>query len=312
MGERITQLRRKLYRTVVSLAIVIGIVMAVRWTIRMAMTRAYRVERDVSTVDVAVAPAPKVWSLAQILPKELHVNIGGLAVHRHAERLHMPYALAVNVADEKAKCAGWERLDNENAITLKNLSGMERVFKTPEGAVVLREVRAIKGNDSIMEDLTMPVELIPNYGVQTTPDVLARRSAARVKGLLPSVLRDVVVGSPMMTELVERGNGAALIVRCVSEMPIAATVRAIESAARKAGWTETPFVDVDAGKATGRPRSAVTVTGGTRLPSASWSKKNLTFHFEIVSRSASAECDVNYRFTDDESFIPTKGKTNED
>lgn len=312
MGERVTQLRRKLYRTVVSLAIVIGIVMAVRWTIRMAMTRAYRVERDVSTVDVAVAPAPKVWSLAQILPKELHVNIGGLAVHRHAERLHMPYALAVNVADEKAKCAGWERLDNENAITLKNLSGMERVFKTPEGAVVLREVRAIKGNDSIMEDLTMPVELIPNDGVQTTPDVLARRSAARVKGLLPSVLRDVVVGSPMMTELIERGNGAALIVRCVSEMPIAATVRAIESAARKAGWTETPFVDVDAGKVTGRPRSAVTVTGGTRLPSASWSKKNLTFHFEIVSRAASAECDVNYRFTDDESFIPTKGKTNED
>lgn len=299
-------MRRKLYRTAFSLAVVIGVVLVARWTIRTAVTRAYRAEGAFSAAEVPVAPAPKVWSLAQIVPKELHVNIAGLAVGRHAERLGMPYALAVDVADEKARSAGWERLDNENAITLKNLSGMERIYRTPGGSIVLREVRAVVGNDSIMEDFTMPVEMVQDCSEQTTPDVLARRSAAKVKALMPPVLRDVITGSPMLTELIERGGGAALIVRCASDMPADATTRAIESAARKAGWAETRYVSPPGVKI---PAAA---SGAAGAPPASWAKRNLSFHYEVVPRSNGGGCDVNYRFTDDESFIPTKGKADED
>lgn len=298
-------MKTKLYRTVVSLAIAAGLVLAVRWTIRTAMARAYRGGRDVAAAEVPVVPAPKVWSLARIVPKDLHVNIGGLVLQRHAERLHMPYALAVEVADERAKSDGWERLDNPNAITLKNLAGMERLFRTPDGSIVLREVRAIHGDDSIMEDLMMPVGALPNDGEQVTMDAIAHRSAARVKMLLPSVLRDVVVGSPMMTELIERGGGAALIVRSVSMMAAPATARAIESAARKAGWTETRFAEKgDPVAAMRKPDS-----GYSGAPTSSWTKKNLTFHFDVVSRTGGGECDVNYRFTDDESFISNERKT---
>ena len=289
-------MREKLVRTVLSVLVVVGAVLAVRWTIRTAMARAYRAERDVGAVEMPVAPAQRVWSLAGIVPKELHVNIAGLAIRRRAERLHMPYALAADLAEDRAKSAGWERLDDENAFTIKNLAGMERVYKTPEGSIVLREVRAIHGDDSLMEDFTIPAELVPEQSEQTTPDALARRSAQQVKSMMPGVLRDVVVGSPLMTELIERGGGAAFIVHCVAETAAAETTRAIEAAARRAGWVETKF-----GPA------------GTAAPhAASWTKKNLTFYFESVPRLQGGGCDVDSRFTDDEAYILTKGKANED
>ena len=286
-------MRKKLMRTVFSVLVVVGAVVAVRWTIRAAMTHAYRAERDVGAMEMPVVPAPPVWSLAKIVPEELHVNLAGLAIRRRAERLHMPYSLAADLAEEKAKSAGWERLDNENALTIKNLSGMERVYKTPEGSIVLREVRAIRGDDSLMEDFVVPAEMIPVQGDAMTPDVLARRSARRVKDLLPGVLRDVVVGSPLMTELIERGGGAALIVHCVAETSAETAARAVEAAARKAGWSEAPF-------------------GSAGAPKASWTKQNLTFHFETVPRPEGGCCDVDYRFTDDEAYVlSTKGKTDE-
>ena len=313
-------MRDRIFRTVVSVLVVVGAVMAVRWAIRAAMSRAYRAERDVRAAEVPVAPAPRVWSLAKIVPAELHVNIAGLAIRRRAERLHAPYSLAVDMAEEKARSAGWERLDDENALTVKNLSGMERVYKTPEGSIVLREVRAIMGDDSLMEDFTIPAEMIPVHGDAMTPDVLARRSAQKVKAQMPGVLRDVVVGSPLMTELIERGGGAALIVHCVADMSAANAAREIETAARRAGWMETAF-DPDASgfpgpaaSASGAPRPAAPADAPRRatLVKSSWTKKNLTFHFEVVPRLDGSGCDVDYRFTDDESFIQKKGHQDED
>ena len=90
-------MREKLVRTVLSVLVVVGAVLAVRWTIRTAMARAYRAERDVGAVEMPVVPATRVWSLAGIVPKELHVNIAGLAIRRSAERLRMPYALAADL-----------------------------------------------------------------------------------------------------------------------------------------------------------------------------------------------------------------------
>ena len=304
MGERADRLKRKLARTVLSLALVVGAVLAVRWTIRTAMTRVYRAESAAGDVEMPVVAARRVYPLAAIVPAELRINLAGLTVSRYAERLGMPYALAVDVADERAKSAGWERLDSENAVTLKNLSGMERVYRTPEGTIVLREVRAVKGDDSLMEDLVVPVEMIPKEGEQTTPDVLARRSAARLKELMPPVLRDVVVGSPLFTELIERNGGAAFIVRCLSETSAAVTVREIESAARKAGWREARFADVPGA----RQPSAAVARGGAIPPMASWTKENLSFHFAVAPRADGGGCDVDYRFADDETFIPNERK----
>ena len=290
-------MRQKIARTALSVAIVVLAVFAVRWTVRAAMSRAYRANRDVCAPEMPFAPSPRVYSLSALVPAELRVNLAGLVVRRHAERLGMPYDLAVDVAEEKAASAGWERLDEENALTIKNLSGMERVYKTPEGSIVLREVRAIRGDDSLMEDFLIPAEMIPAPDEQTTPDVLARRSAAHVKELMPPVVRDVVIGSPLFTELVERGGGAALIVHCVVETSAADATRSIEASARKSGWAKAlnPLAGVKGAPATAE----------------SWTKGNLTFYFEVVPRPAGGGCDVDYRFTDDEVFISKKGNNDE-
>lgn len=287
-------MREKLTRTVLSLLAVFAAVFAFRWTVRTALTRVYRAESVVRPVEIAVEPAAKVHDLAALVPKELEVNIAGLSVRRRAERMHMPYSLAVDMADQKALSAGWERLDDENALTIQNISGMERVYRTPEGSIVLREVRPIVGDDSLMEDFVIPAELVPSEGETVTPDILARRSARHVRDQMPGVLRDVVVGSPLLTELVERGEGAAFIVHCVADMSAKAAAKAVEDAARKHGWTEAQFPNAPDG-----------------APKASWTKENLTMHFETVQRPGGFECDVDYRFTDDEAYISTKGKTDE-
>ena len=291
------QLKQKLARTALSVAILVLAVLAARWTVRAATSRAYRASRDVGAPEMPVVQAPMSCSLSAIVPAELRVNLAGLVVRRRAERLGMPYSLAVDVAEEKAESAGWERLDDENALTIKNLSGMERVYKTPEGSIVLREVRAIMGNDSLMEDFVIPAEMIPPPDEQTTPDVLARRSAAHVKELMPPVVRDVVVGSPLFTELVERGGGAALIVHCVAETSAADATRSIAAAAMKSGWAkaQNPLAGIK-----GAPAAA-----------ESWTKGNLTFYFEVVPRPAGGGCDVDYRFTDDEVLISKKGNNDE-
>lgn len=288
-------MRERLVRTVLALLAVFAAVFAFRWTVRTALTRVYRAESVVRPLEVAVEPAVKVHDLARIVPKELEVNIAGLSVRRRAERMHMPYSLAVDVAEQKAESAGWERLDDENALELKNLSGMERVYKTPEGSIVLREVRPIVGDDSLMEDFVVPAEFVPSEGETVTPDILARRSARHVKDMMPAVVRDVVVGSPLLTELVERGAGAAFIVHCVAEMSAGAAAKEIEKAATGSGWTQAPHLNCPEG-----------------APKSSWTKQNLTMHFEAVQRPGLFECDVDYRFTDDEAYISMKGKTNED
>ena len=306
-------MRERIARTVLSLLAVAAAVLAFRWTVRTAMSRAYRAEREVRPMETPVLPAEKVHDLARIVPAELHVNIAGFAIRRSAERLHMPYALAVDVAAERAAGAGWERLDDENAVTLKNISGMERVYRTPEGSIVLREVRAVVGDDSLMEDFTIPAELIPEHTEQTTPDALARRSAHQVKSMMPGVLRDVVAGSPLMTELIERGGGAAFIVHCVAETAAAETARTIEAAARRAGWTESPFDPAGAGGPLSRAAENAADARESAPPvKSAWTKKNLTFYFEVVPRVQGGGCDVDYRFTDDEAYILTKGKANED
>ena len=291
-------MREKIARTALSLLVVLAAVFAFRWTVRAVLARAYRAERDVRPMDVAVEPAFKAYDLAKLVPHELEVNIAGLSVRRSAERLGMPYSLAVDVAEQKAGSAGWERLDDENSVAIRNLSGMERVYRTPEGSIVLREVRAVAGGDSLMEDFVIPAELIPGDGEFATPDVLARRSARHVRDRMPAVLRDVVVGSPLLTELIERGGGAAFIVHCVAEMSAKAATAAVEEAARRTGWTAVPFAQAGGGGAPGSPK-------------ASWTKRNLTMQFETVQRQGGFECDVDYRFSDDEAYISMKGEKDE-
>lgn len=284
-------MKERIARTAFALALTIGIVWVARWTIREVVTRNYTVRRDVERVSDPIERVEQKHLLSRMIPEELRINIAGLAVKRRATRLHEPYALAMELAESRAEGIGWERLDDENALTIQNFSGMERVYKTPEGSIVIRELRPIRGDDTLVEDYTIPAEMIPPNDENATPDELARRSARRIRDLMPESVKAVVVGSPLMTQLIERGGGAAFFVHTLSDMPVKNTVEAIDEAALKNGWVEDNF-------------------NGELEGVKMYRKDNLTFSCETIARMGSGGCDINYRFTDDEVFEFKKGTIN--
>lgn len=289
-------MKRKLTRTGLSLLVAVGVVFAFRWTVRTALGRVYVPKRAVGSARIEVRRVPKTHSLDVIIPEDLRINIAGLPMRNTARRLGVPYHLAADLADDMAKSDGWTRVGDEDELTIRNLTGMHRLYRTPSGAVVLRELTPIKGNDTLLEDLFVPVDLIE--GQDALPDELARASARRTRELMPAIIRDVVVGSPMMTHLICRGDGASLLVHSLSQLSAADTMRAVESAAAAAGW-----------KSTALP--------GDGLPSemsrAIYTKENLSMVFEVVARKDGTASDIDYRFSDDEVYEDVmKGKTDED
>lgn len=282
-------------RTVLSLLIAVGCVFAFRWIVRTTMGRVYAPKRVVGTSEISITSVPKTHALDKIIPEELHINIAGLPLDNTAKRLGVPYALAVEIAEGLAESEGWKRMDDEDALTISNLSGMRRLYRTPSGGVVLRELTPIMGDDTLMEDITAPIDLLE--GSEALPDELARTAARRMRELFPSVIGDVVLGNPMMTYLIRRGNGAAFLVHSRSDLSSADARESVEKAALNSGW------------------KATKIPGGllTEMSPAMYVKENLTFVFEAVPRKEGPGCDLDYRFSDDEVYDDlTKGKTNED
>ncbi len=291
-------MKRKVIRTALSLLVAVGCVLVFRWTIRAAMGRAYSPKRTVGSGVMRVESVPRVHSLEEIVHEDLHINIAGLPIRNTAKRLGMPYALAADLADEMAKSEGWTRVGDEEPLTVRSLTGMERLYRTPSGALVLRELTPVKGDDTLMEDLFAPVDLLGDSLGEVLPDELARRSARRTMELMPAILRDVVVGSPMMTHLIRRGNGAAFLVHSLSPLSAKYAMRAVESAAEKSGWKSMAIPDEEL---------------PPEMCRATYSKENISFVFEVVPRADGTGCDIDYRFSDDEVYDNlTKGKINED
>ena len=274
-------------RTLVSLAVVVGAVLAARWTIRTALTREYAARGEMSEPEMPYVPAPQTLSLARLVPEELRVNVAGVRLTRTSERLHTPYSLAVDIADGMAESAGWERMDDEQALTLRNLSGMNRLYRRPDGTFVLRSLHPLEGDETMMDDLVIPDDFAQGSSVPTRPEERARRSAMHVRQLLPEPLRDVVVGSPVITELVERTGGASFLVRTVADVAPSVAHADIMAAARRTGWRDS------------RPPQA---HGHPETFPLHYEKQNLAFDFDIKPRPEGG-CELNYRFTDDETLI---------
>ena len=283
-------MRERLMRTLVSLAVVVGAVLAVRWTIRAVLTREYAARSGMFEPEMPYVSAPRTLSLSKLVPEELRVNVAGVGLARASERLHTPYSLAVDIADGMAESEGWERMDDEQALTLRNLSGMNRLYRRPDGKFVLRSLRPLEGDETMMDDLVIPDDFAQGSAVPTRPEERARRSALHVRQLLPEPLRDVVVGSPVITELVERAGGASFIVRTVADVAPGVAHADIMAAARRTGWRDT------------RPPQA---HGHAESFPLHYEKQNLAFDFDIKPRPDGG-CDLNYRFTDDETLIPNE------
>ena len=278
---------RKAIRAICATAAAAGIVLAFKWVVQAAVFHSAQTEHAVAVAAAQCDELSMAHSLATMIPDELETNIAGLALRKRTVRMGMAYSLAVDVAAERAKAAGWERVDDEDTLALRVLSGAESVYRTPSGAVVHRKITPLMGSDSLCTDLEIPVDLIPSPTETTTPDELARRGGAHVVSLMPKQIGRVIVGSPFFTELVKRGRGAAFIVHSIASMPPSAVDRQIADGARASGWE----------KASGVERT--------------WLLDNLVFRYTSSLRPDGTVCDIDYRFSDDESGLYTKGTQDE-
>lgn len=283
VGERTKKATRAICATVAAVVAVL----VFRWVVQAAAMHSVRAEQAIDESSARYVEPTAAHNLAEMIPEELEANIVGLALRKRSVRMGMAYSLAVEVLAERARAAGWERVDDEDALTIKALSGAESVYRTPSGAVVHRRITPLKGGDSLCTELEIPVDLIPGATETTTPDELASRGGALVKSLMPGQIRGVIVGSPMFTELMRRGRGAALIVHSVASQPPSAVDRQIADKAREAGWAKAVGVD------------------------RTWLLDNLVFTYTSTMRQDGMVCDVDYRFSDDESGLYTKGKQDE-
>lgn len=283
VGERTRKAARALCATLAA----VGAVLAFRWVVQAAAMHSARAEQAIDESSAQYVEPSAAYSLSEMVPAELEANIVGLALRKRSVRMGMAYSLAVEVLAERARAAGWERVDDEDALTVKALSGAESVYRTPSGAVVHRRITALRGGDSLCTELEIPIDLIPGATETTTPDELASRGGAQVRSLMPGKIGGVIVGSPMFTELLKRGRGAALIVHSVVSLPPSAVERQVAEKARASGWA----------KAAGVERT--------------WLLDNLVFTYTTSMRRDGTMCDVDYRFSDDESGLYTKGKQDE-
>lgn len=278
---------RKAIRAICATAAAVGVVLAFKWVVQAAVFHTAQTEHAVAVTATQYDELPMAHSLTTMIPTELEANIAGLALRKRSIRMGMAYSLAVDVAEERAKAAGWERVDDADSLALSVLSGAKSVYRTPSGAVVHRKITPLVGSDALCTDLEIPVDLIPSPTETTTPDELARRGGAHVVSLMPSQIGRVIVGSPFFTELVKRGRGAAFIVHSITAMTPSAVDHQIAESARAAGWEKASGVE------------------GT------WLLDNLVFKYMASLRSDGTVCDIDYRFSDDESGLYMKGKQDE-
>jgi len=278
---------RKAMRAICATAAAVGAVLVFRWAVQAAALHSARSEREVAASEASYVEPSPARRLAEMIPDDLESNIAGLALRKSSVRMGMAYSLAVDVAEERALAAGWVRLDDVDSLDVGNLSGSRRLYRTPSGSVVQRKVTPLVGSDSLCTDLEIPVELIPGATETTTPDELARRSGAHVVSRMPAPVGGVIVGSPLFTELIKRGRGSALVVHSIADIPPSAVDHQICAKARASGWAR--------------------AAGGERV----WLLDNLVFTYTTSLRPDGAQCDIDYRFSDDESGLYTKGKQDE-
>lgn len=171
----------------------------------------------------------------------------------------MPAALAEEISRNEAEAAGWKPLALPSLRTLAVDALVGRLWRRPDGAFVLRRIRPVTAATSRRTDWVLPLGDLPEPGGPlpaaeppsvaapavaagaAEPYALLAESLARGGGawrrLLPSVLKDVLVGELFLSRCIRRGGGAAFYATTlVPGAPQAAQER-FRAAAGRAGWT---------------------------------------------------------------------------
>lgn len=281
------QIAARLSAVVLALAATVGAVVVFRMGVRKVATATVRGEGAYAEPAPDRVPAERKWVLEAMVPAEIRLTVGGLAVQERRERLDMPFEHAVRVSEAEAAAKGWEKMDLPVYYSLTMELHGEYLYRRPDGSALKRTLTPMADATTYCYDIELPVQYFGRREEARTIDELAHERASFVLERLPEMLRPFVFGDPLETHLVRRGGGSAYLVTTLTPVPAAELRRMVVARAVAAGWLRLERADL------------------------TYVKDNLTASVALVERPEGAGTMVGYRFSDDEVLISNKEKEND-
>jgi hypothetical protein len=277
---------KKTLVTAAALATVCGVVAAMRWGVRAAVASAGLVAGGSSASSVAepdCAPAPRQYRLAALVPEDLRINAGGIAVKTDVQILRMPREQAEEIGAAEAEAAGWEPFTLPLTMEFANALRGGTVYMRPDRTLVCRSFAALKDGTTRREDFIIPLGDLAEIRRDLTLDEIVARRGDLVAQQLPSVLRDVLPGRVFYTQFTPHSDGAGLLVIALSSFAEGMVRREAAQKLRANGWTR------DEQNAPGV-----------------WRRGNLTALYDVRDRGDGLGTFVTVRFADDDVIIKRK------
>lgn len=276
---------KKTLVTVAALAAVCGVVAAMRWGVRAFVASSGFVggSSAASAAEPGYAPAPRQFSLAALVPEDLRVNAGGIAITRDAQILRMPYEQALEVSAAEAEAAGWEPFTLPLTMEFANDLQGGAVYLRPDRTIVCRSHAALKDGTTRREDMLLPLGDLAEIQRDLTLDEIVALRGDLIGQRLPSVLRDVLPGRLFYTQFTPHADGAGFLVIALSSFAEGMVRREAVQKLRANGWTR------DEGNAPGV-----------------WRRGNLTALYDVRDRGDGLGTFVTVRFADDDVIIKRK------
>lgn len=276
---------RKTLVTLAALATVCGLVFAMRAGVR-ALVASSGLVLGTSTPPVAepnYARAPRQYDLASLVPEDLYINAGGIAIERDAQVMRMPYEQALEISAAEAEAAGWEPFVLPLTTRFANEIAGGEVYLRPDRTLVCRSHTPLKDGTTRREDLRLPLGDIAEIRRDLTLDEIVALRGERIGERLPSVLRDVLPGRIFYTQLTPHQDGAGFFVITLSTFAEDQVRREAVKRLCANGWT--------------RDRE--------NAPGA-WRLGNLTALYDVRDRGDGLGTFTTVRFADDDVIVKRK------
>ena len=273
---------RKTLATAAALAAVCGAAVAMRWGVRAAVASSGFVGgSDASApAEPDYADAPREHDLAALVPEDLRVNAGGIAVRRDVRILRMPFEQAVEIGAAEAEAAGWEPFALPLTTRFANEIRGGEVYIRPDRTIVCRSFAALRDGTTRREDFELPLGDLAEIQRDLTLDEIAARRGDLVAQQMPAILRDVIPGRLLYTQLTPHRAGAGFLVLALSTFDPGAVRLDAAKRLRAHGWTR------DEANAPGV-----------------WRRGNLTAVYDIGDRGDGLGTFAIVRFADDDVII---------
>lgn len=293
MGEtrRLTKIKtllRKTATTAISIAAVCGIVAGLRELARVLAGGIVGETTATASAEVASPGGEKVWKLSKMIPEELRLNAGGIAMKLDTRKMDMPFEQAEAISANEAEALGWERygLPLTMEFALETAGGS--LWIRPDKTLVRRTHSALAEGGTLREDLVLPLGDLATLQRDLSLDEIVALRGDLIGMKLPGVIRAVMPGRVMYTQYTERGNGASLLIIALSTFAGDEVKREAAGNLRRYGWKR------------GEDNSPV------------WTKDNLSATIEVQNRGDGQGVFILARFSDDENDFNGKDKKDEE